>query len=206
MLRYVLLALLADGNPAHGYALMKAYRERSGVRLSIGNVYRELSRLAGDALIVAAANPPGADPRRVPYRITEKGRNALATWLAAPVHTLTAASADALSHRLAILGDLDPGRASEFLGELHTELWEQSKTLERERAIASQQDKREAPALPTRMFLLSRRAKHLATDIEMVDEMRAFLSAGSKRSAVKVASAASETAPLRRSKQKHGAR
>ena len=206
MLRYVLLALLADGNPAHGYALMKAYRERSGVRLSIGNVYRELSRLAGEALIVAATNPPGADPRRVPYRITEKGRDALATWLAAPVHTLTGASADALSHRLAILGDLDPVRASEFLSELHTELWEQSKTLERERAIASQRDKREVPALPTRMFLLSRRAKHLATDIEMVDEMRAFLSAGSKRSAVKAASGAAESAPLRRSKQKHGAR
>ena len=41
MLRYVLLALLASGNPAHGYALMKAYRDRSGVRLSIGNVYRD---------------------------------------------------------------------------------------------------------------------------------------------------------------------
>ena len=42
MLRSVLLALLADGKAAHGYALMKAYEERSGFRLSIGNVYREL--------------------------------------------------------------------------------------------------------------------------------------------------------------------
>jgi len=206
MLRYVLLALLADGTPAHGYALMKAYRERSGVRLSIGNVYRELSRLAGEGLIVAATNPPGADPRRVPYRITDKGRDALATWLAAPVHTLTATSADPLSHRLAILGDLDAVRAGEFLSELHAELWEQSKALERERAVASQRDKREAPALPTRMFLLRRRAKHLATDIEMVDEMRGVLAAAGKRSAVKATGAVSEGAPLRRSRQKPGAR
>src|SRR5438046_9963574 len=78
MLRYVVLALLADGNPAHGYALMKAYRERSGVRMSIGNVYRELSRLAGEGLIAAATNAPGADTRRVPYRIMARGREALA--------------------------------------------------------------------------------------------------------------------------------
>src|SRR5213596_1396377 len=58
--------------------------------------------------------------------------------LAAPVHTLTATSADPLSHRLAILGDLDAVRAGEFLSELHAELWEQSKALERERAVASQ--------------------------------------------------------------------
>lgn len=206
MLRYVLLALLADGSLAHGYALMKAYRERSGVRLSIGNVYRELSRLAGEGFIVAATNPPGADPRRAPYRITEKGRETLTAWLAAPVHTLTSTAADPLSHRLAILGDLDPSRASEFLRELHDELWEQSKTLERERAVTSQRDKREMPALPTRMFLLGRRAKHLATDIEMVDEMRALLAAGGKRSTSKVATAVAQTVTPRRSKQKPGAR
>ena len=205
MLRYVVLALLADGNPAHGYALMKAYRERSGVRLSIGNVYRELSRLAGEGLIAAATNPPGADPRRVPYRITDNGREALARWLAAPVRTLTFTTADPLSHRLAILGDLDAVRAGEFLNELHTELWEQGKTLERERAIASQREKHGVPALPTRMFLLCRRAKHLATDIEMVDEMRAHLAAGGKRSAVKAPSAVSESVQ-RRAKQRPGAR
>src|SRR3989442_2849024 len=163
MLRYVLLALLADGNPAHGYALMKAYRQRSGVRMSIGNGYRELSRLAREGLIAAATTPPGADPRRVPYRIMDRGREALAGWLAAPVHTLTSISADPLSHRLAILGDLDPKRAGEFLTELHTELWEQSKTLERERAVASQRDNREVPSRPTRMILLCRQSKYMSS-------------------------------------------
>jgi DNA-binding PadR family transcriptional regulator len=205
MLRYVLLALLANGSPAHGYALMKAYRDRSGVRLSIGNVYRELSRLAADQLIVAATNPPDADPRRAPYQITAKGREALAAWLAAPVHTLTSAPADPLSHRLAILGDLDPVRAGEFLSELHAELWERGKALERERAHTSRVGGREAHALPTRALLLGRRARHLATDIEMVEEMRALLAAGGKRSAGK-ASAVSEGVPQRRSKQRPGAR
>src|SRR2546426_10406447 len=124
MLRYVLLALLADGNPAHGYALMKAYRQRSGVRLSIGNVYRELSRLAGEGLIAAATNPPGADPRRVPYRIMDRGREGLAGGLAAPGHTLTSISADPLSHRLAILGGFGPVRGGEVLTGLPTRLRE----------------------------------------------------------------------------------
>src|SRR2546426_7037120 len=45
------------------------------------------------------------------------------------------------------------------------------------------------------MFLLRRRAKHLATDIEMVDEMRSVLAAAGKRSAVKATGAVSEGAP-----------
>jgi DNA-binding PadR family transcriptional regulator len=210
MLRYVLLALLADGNVAHGYALMKAYWERSGVRLSIGNVYRELQRLVADGLLVTAANPPGADPRRAPYRITKQGREALEAWLSAPVHTLTSSPADALAHRLAILGDLDGAKVGEFLEELHRELWERSKMLERERALAAQRDKRQPPAAPTRAFLLSRRAKHLAIDIEMVDEMRSFFSSAGgagKRTAPKAAPAAvPEWAAAKRSRQKPGVR
>jgi DNA-binding PadR family transcriptional regulator len=202
----VLLALLANGDAAHGYALMKAYRDRSGFRLSIGNVYRELQRLVGEGLIVTAANPPGADARRAPYQITDAGREALAMWLGAPVHTLISAPADPLSHRVAILGDIDPALAGEFLDELQTDLWEQTKSLERERAIASQRERRHPPALPTRALLLSRRAKHLATDIEMVAEMRTLLAAASKRSGARSTAPVPAPAPLRRPKQKRGSR
>jgi len=66
MLRYVLLALMSDGQPVHGYALMKAYEERSGIRLSIGNIYRELQGLVAAGLIAPAQNQPGADARRSP--------------------------------------------------------------------------------------------------------------------------------------------
>jgi DNA-binding PadR family transcriptional regulator len=172
MLRYVLLALLADSEPRHGYALMKAFAERSGVRLSIGNVYRELQRLLGEGLIVTAANPIGADPRRTPYTLTDAGRDALAAWFATPARALARGTPDALAYRLALLSDMDPAQADGFLDDLQTELWAQAKTIEAQRA--SRREPAEA-GLPTRSFLQSRHARYLAADIELVDEMRTGL-------------------------------
>lgn len=188
MLRYVLLALLADNKPRHGYALMKAFAERSGVRLSIGNVYRELQRLLGEGLIVTAANPLGADPRRTPYTLTDGGRDALATWFATPARALARGTPDALAYRLALLSDMDPVQADGFLDDLQTELWSQAKAIEAQRA--SRREPSEF-ALPTRAFLQSRHARYLAADIELVDEMRTGLaewrratSAGEQRPAI----------------------
>src|SRR5262245_16073094 len=141
MLRYVLLALLADGKPAHGYGLMKAYEERSGVRVSIGNVYRELQRLLSEGLIMTVANPADADARRTPYVITESGRDILASWLAAPAYTVAHAAPDTLSYRLALLGDLDVNHVEAFLDDLHGELWSQTKMVERERAVVAKANK-----------------------------------------------------------------
>jgi DNA-binding PadR family transcriptional regulator len=169
MLRYVLLALLADNEPRHGYALMKAFAERSGVRLSIGNVYRELQRLLAEGLIVTAANPIGADPRRTPYTLTDAGREALALWFATPARALARGTPDALAYRLALLSDMDPAQADAFLDDLQTELWSQAK------AIEAQREARREPSesgLPTRAFLQSRHARYLAADIELIDEMR----------------------------------
>jgi DNA-binding PadR family transcriptional regulator len=188
MLRYVLLALMSDGESAHGYALMKAYQERSGIRISIGNVYRELQRLLADGLIVGATNPPGADPRRTPYAITALGRQELAGWLSAPAYALLRQAPDPICHRLAVASDIDPAQFGLFLDDLHGELWSQTKAVERERAMASQRAKRGDRIFPMRALLLGRRARHLAADIEMVDEMRALL-AGSRKK--KVASSAS---------------
>ena len=84
MLRNVILALLADGKPAHGYAIMKAYEERSGARLSIGNVYRELERLINEGMIIPGENLVGEDPRRLPYLMNEIGRAGLLEWLTSP--------------------------------------------------------------------------------------------------------------------------
>ncbi len=184
MLRYVLLALLADGRPAHGYALMKGYAERSGVRLSIGNIYRELQRLVADGWIVTVANPEGADPRRAPYTITPRGREALTSWISESVQYLARPVPDELSHRLALIGDIDPDVATKFLADVHAELWERAKTLERERALASRQEKHGDPVFRTRPILLGRNARHFAADIELVDEIRtrfaAFRMRGSK--------------------------
>jgi len=176
MLRHVLLALLADGRPAHGYALMKRYGARSGVRLSIGNVYRELQRLVSDGWIVTVANPEGADPRRAPYTITARGREALLTWLCESPHFLARPAPDELCHRLALIGDIDVDLAVKFLAEVHAELWERAKALERDRALASREGKHDG-VFPTRQMLLGRNARHLAADIELVDEIRTRLMA-----------------------------
>lgn len=202
MLRYVLLALLTDGEAKHGYALMKAYSERSGTRLSIGNVYRELQRLVGERLITAAVNPEGADPRRMPYTISSLGREALSRWLAMPAHALLRTQPDVLSYRLALLGDLDPDAASAFLKDLRDELWVQSKAVERERAMVSQQDRVAEGALPMRSILLGRRMRHLAADIELVAEIQATFQAAQKRSAPRVPRLAIEPTASRRPRPK----
>jgi DNA-binding PadR family transcriptional regulator len=196
MLRYVLLALMADGQPTHGYALMKAYAERSGVRLSIGNIYRELQRLVDQGLITTAVNPVGADPRRAPYTITERGREVLAGWLAEPARNLTRTVPDELSHRLALVGDMEMEQAAKLLDDLQAELWERAKTVERERAIASQRRGQTNRLLSTRVFLLTRHSRHLAADIELVDEMRTRIAEA--RGAVGMKSASTSAAPERK--------
>jgi DNA-binding PadR family transcriptional regulator len=78
---HILLAL-AD-RESHGYAIMQAVREQSGghVRVQTASFYRYLAKLIDDGLVAeAAARREGDDPRRgAYYRITPRGRQALAT-------------------------------------------------------------------------------------------------------------------------------
>ena len=50
-MRHMLLGLLQHHGARHGYALMKEIRARTGVQLSIGNVYRELARLVREGIV-----------------------------------------------------------------------------------------------------------------------------------------------------------
>src|SRR5579875_1888370 len=72
MFSHVILGLLRDGRQRHGYELINDYRLRSGTLPSPGNLYRELGRLAAAKLIATGVNPPDADPRRIPYQITDR--------------------------------------------------------------------------------------------------------------------------------------
>jgi DNA-binding PadR family transcriptional regulator len=175
MLRHVLLALLADGTPRHGYALMKAYAARAGLRLSIGNVYRELQRLVAEGLVAVAPNPEGADPRRTPYAITARGRAVLAAWLDTPADSLMTTGPDPLAYRLAILGDLDPRSVAVFLEELDHELEAEARRIERERTTVLHRHRGTDRVARTRALLLGRRVRHLAVEQEMLDEMRHLL-------------------------------
>jgi DNA-binding PadR family transcriptional regulator len=78
---HILLAL-AEGD-RHGYAVMRAVRERSGglVPLQTGSFYRHLARLIDDGL-VAEVKPSAASRGRHPmrgvsYRLTPAGRRVM---------------------------------------------------------------------------------------------------------------------------------
>lgn len=76
---HVLLALAEDDR--HGYAILKAVRDRTNgaVDLSTGTLYTMIKRLLADGLVVESRHrPPGDDPRRRYYRVTDWGRRVLA--------------------------------------------------------------------------------------------------------------------------------
>ena len=174
MIRYLVLGLLRNGGPHHGYALMKEYRERSGIRISTGNFYRELQHLVGEGLVRTAVNPPGADARRAPYEITDAGVGAFDEWLARPSGPGIGQHDDDLSARALFIIDAEPPLARRLLEQWREEVWIKSKILERDREASLIRGRSEArqsfAALP---FLLSRRLRHLAADLEFLQEFRA---------------------------------
>lgn len=74
----LLLAVLAAG-PAHGYAMIEELRRRSGQAFDLpeGTVYPALHRLEPAGLVTSRWATVGGRRRRV-YRLTRKGRGALA--------------------------------------------------------------------------------------------------------------------------------
>ncbi len=171
--RYLVLGLLRDGESRHGYALMKEYQEHTGLRLSTGNFYRELQRLSVEGLVRTASNPEGADPRRAPYRITEAGAAAFEAWLTGPGGLVLEDYQDELAFRALFISEADPVVTSKVLDRWQQALWISGKIMEREREAALQSaDGRHASR--TLALLIGRRLKHLAADVEFLDEFRAF--------------------------------
>lgn len=174
MFRYLVLGLLMNGASLHGYALMKSYRERTGVQLSTGSFYRELQRLVAEGLVETVANPSDADPRRAPYAITQAGQVAFDSWLAGPTGAAIGRYEDELSSKVLFLGVVDPILVQKLIDGWKEELWLRSKMHERACAALGAQPKRTTvgsfDALP---FLLARNLKHLAADLEFLSEFRA---------------------------------
>lgn len=77
----VILGLLSREDRS-GYDIKLAVDESTRYfwAASYGQIYPELKRLEEDGLIEGTASPQGGRPRTV-YRITEKGREALASWI-----------------------------------------------------------------------------------------------------------------------------
>ena len=76
----LLLAVVAEGGPKHGYALIEQLREQSGDAFDLpeGTVYPALHRLERAGLLQISWGDAGGRRRRV-YSLTTDGRKALAT-------------------------------------------------------------------------------------------------------------------------------
>jgi DNA-binding PadR family transcriptional regulator len=97
--RQALLALLEQG-PMYGYQLRTEFERRTGSTwpLNVGQVYTTLTRLERDGLVAE----DGADgDGHVVYRVTDAGREEVATWFTTPVER-TQPPRDELAIKLAL--------------------------------------------------------------------------------------------------------
>ncbi|HZR81843.1 MAG TPA: PadR family transcriptional regulator [Candidatus Binatia bacterium] len=172
MFRFVVLGLLYDGQPRHGYAVAKEYGRRSGLRMNTGSFYRELQRLAADGLVRAVDNPPDADCRRTPYVITTAGRGAFETWLSSTRDAWGPGYEDALSSRALFLGDAAPAILDKVLERWSDALWSLVKAIERDREPSPIPADDARAAAPTLSLLQARRLRHLAVELEFLEEFR----------------------------------
>lgn len=177
MFRYLILGLLRGGEAYHGYALMKGYRERSGIRVSAGNFYRELQRLVGEGLIRVVVNPSDVDPRRAPYEITENGATAFDAWLGQPMTGIAPSYEDEISSRALFVAGAGPIVVQRVLGTWQDDLWLQGKILERDREAALARRRTVPPRFEPLTLLLARRLKHVVADLEFIEEFRAAYAA-----------------------------
>jgi DNA-binding PadR family transcriptional regulator len=97
--RQALLALLEQG-PMYGYQLRTEFERRTGSTwpLNVGQVYTTLTRLERDGL-VAESGDDGEG--HVIYRLTDAGRDEVATWFTTPVER-TQPPRDELAIKLAL--------------------------------------------------------------------------------------------------------
>ncbi|MAY97937.1 PadR family transcriptional regulator [uncultured Nocardioides sp.] len=107
--KHALLSLL-EQEPMYGYQLRQEFEARTGGTwpLNVGQVYTTLTRLERDGLVEPAAHLEGAEAAgdtqtqtQVRYRLTEAGRDEVATWFTTPV-TRTQPARDELAIKLAL--------------------------------------------------------------------------------------------------------
>ncbi len=171
MLRHVVLGLLRDGNPRHGYALMTDYRARVGEALNAGTIYRELRRLAAAGLVSMAQSPP-EDPRRIPYDITDEGRRLFDDWLADP-----RLDDSTFAVWMLFLGRLPAAERITLLARREADLCRRAVSLERAQHRARGR-RNGSPEYGPLLTQLSRRLKLVRAELEFVRELRLSIGDG----------------------------
>ena len=172
MLRHLILGLLRDGAPRHGYALMKEYRERAGFQISVGNFYRELQRLLSAGWVRATENPTGADPRRAPYQITAAGATAFDDWVASSSVDMAGEQHDDLAMRAFLIVKSGGNRAVDVLDQWQEELAMRRRLMERAREAAATRGAGDGGSFAALQLLLARRLRQVSADLEFVEEVR----------------------------------
>ena len=171
MLRHLILGLLRQGGAKHGYAVMKEIRDRAGLQVSIGNVYRELKRLEAEGLIRRVMNATGQDPRRAPFESTPGGMSLFDDWITSAPTKALPDYRDEFCLRAVFIENIGEAAARVVLDRWREELDMHKRALGRcwERALAHRSSKSSFTTLP---FFLARRIKHVATDLAFVEELR----------------------------------
>lgn len=131
MFRFLILGIMRGGGAVHGYALMRAYREISGTKLSSTSFYRALQRLAAEGLVRAAVKGDAVDQRRSPYEITEAGAQAFEAWLHDRSVRRAVQPEDELSVRLLFSADAGLGTVNKLPDKWYEDLWLEGKRIER---------------------------------------------------------------------------
>ena len=172
MLSHLILGFLRDGQARHGYELITEYKTRSGNQVSAGNFYRELARMASERLVQTGVNPPEADARRIPYQITEKGRQSFDEWLISPSR-----DESDLSAWLLFIDRVPHETRDRLLDRWQDDLWLRSKSLSRARedALLVQASRQDAVRYNPLASLISRRLKQVTADLEFLKEFRSEL-------------------------------
>src|SRR5262249_5458643 len=128
---------------------------------------RDLMRLGRAGFVETATNPPNADPRRIPYHISDRGRQAFDTWLTSPTR-----GPEEIENWLLFMDRVPLESRIAILERYRDDLIIRNKLLARERDDALQALRRDAETADAVFpLLLTRRLKRIACEIEFVDEV-----------------------------------
>jgi DNA-binding PadR family transcriptional regulator len=144
--------------------------------VSAGSFYRELARLASSDLVATGVNPPDVDARRIPYRITERGRREFDDWLHRP-STLNSEFEAWLLFADRIAPELRDG----LLERRQEEVWLRGKTLARARDDALAERRRRKDTClnyDPLSVLLTLRIKQVAAELDFLKELRVDVTSG----------------------------
>jgi DNA-binding PadR family transcriptional regulator len=151
--------------------------------------------LSAARLIVTGVNPPEADPRRIPYQITDRGRRVFDQWL------VSARTQSDEFHNWLLFIDRVPDDARErLLDRRQEDLWMRSKELARALEDVSLHARERGAAigydpLPA---VLERQSKILAAELEFLREFRASFAAWLREAGRESSAPPATRAPERR--------